>query len=162
MNQAISNAVRGSALCALAAVVAVLTFTPGPARAGTDYDLRMGTYTDAGGLALGGGFLTNVGSSYRWFFNPNVEVAFGDNERDVTLNGDIHYDFTPHGPLSMYLGGGPAIVSVSPDGGDSKTDLGLNVFGGMTAVRGSARPFVQLKSIMSDNTELALMGGIRF
>jgi hypothetical protein len=162
MNQAISKAVRASALGALAAVVAVLASTPSPARAGMDYDLRLGTYTDAGGLAVGGGFLTNMGSSYRWFFNPNVEAAFGDNVRVVTMNGDLHYDFTPHGPVSMYVGGGPAIVSVSPDGGDSQTDLGLNVFGGMTAVRGSARPFVQIKGIMADNTELALMGGIRF
>jgi hypothetical protein len=160
MRQAISKAVRGSALAALAAVAAVLV--PGPARAGMDYDLRLGTYTDAGGLALGGGFLANVGSSYRWFFNPNLEVAFGDSERDVTLNGDLHYDITPHGPLSVYVGGGPAIVSVNPEVGDSKTDLGLNLFGGVTAVRGAARPFVQVKSIMSDNTEIALMGGIRF
>ena len=162
MNQGISRAVRSSALGALAAVVAVLASTPSPARAGMDYDLRMGTYTDAGGLALGGGFIMGVGSSDRWFFNPNVEVAFGDNQRLVTLNADLHYDFVPHGPLSMYLGAGPAIVSMDLDAGDSSTDLGLNLFGGVTAIRGAARPFLQVKSIMSNNSEIALMGGIRF
>lgn len=163
MSQAIRKVVRGSALGALATVVAVLASTPSIARAGTDYDLRMGTYTDAGGLALGGGLITRVGSSDGWFFNPNVEVAFGDNARLVTLNGDLHYDFVPQGPLSMYLGAGPAIVSLSPDGGgDSNTDLGLNLFGGVTAIRGAARPFLQVKGIMTDNSEIALMGGIRF
>jgi hypothetical protein len=162
MNHAISKALRSCALCALVTVVAVLSSAPRPAAAGTDYDLRLGVYTDAGGLAIGGGLLSSVGTSDRWFFNPNIELAFGDNERDVTLNGDLHYDFASAGSWSVYMGGGPAIVATDPDIGDSKTDLGLNVLGGMSMVRGASRPFVQLKGILSDNSELALMGGIRF
>jgi len=162
MNSATMKALRSCAMCALAVALAVMVSTPAPARAGTDYDLRLGVYTDAGGLALGAGLLSTVGSSDRWFFNPNVEMAFGDNERDITLNGDLHYDFASTGGVSAYLGAGPAIVMTDPDHGDMNTDLGLNVFGGISGVRGTSRPFVQLKAIMSDNSELALMGGIRF
>ena len=162
MIQAISKAARRMALCALAASLAVLASNPSPANAGTDYDLRLGYYTDAEGVAVGAGLLSNVGSSNRWFFNPNVEMAFGDETNNLTLNGDFHYDFASTGNASIYLGAGPAIVHADPEFGGSDTDLGLNLFGGVTAMRGASRPFLQLKGILSDDNEVALMGGVRF
>lgn len=162
MVQAISKAVRRTALCALAAGVAVLAWNPAPANAGTDYDLRLGYYTDAQGLAVGAGLLSSVGSSARWFFNPNVEMAFGDATNNLTLNGDFHYDFAHSDAMSFYMGAGPAVIHTDPEFADSNTDLGLNLFGGVTGTRGSSRPFLQLKGILSDDTEVALMGGIRF
>jgi hypothetical protein len=145
----------GTALLALAAT----TLTPARSGAQTDVDLRAGVYTDMSAMALGGGLLTGVGSS--WWFNPNLEAAFGDGGNLITLNGDFHYDFPTGDPVSIYLGAGPALLFANPDGGDTSTDVGLNLIGGV-AGRGAVRPFGQVKAVVSDNTEVALMGGIRF
>lgn len=146
----------GIVLFALSATI----FTPAPSSAATNTDLRAGFYSDMSALMLGGGLLSSMGSS--WFFNPNVEAAFGDGGNLVTLNADFHYDFPTNGPASFYVGAGPALLYASPDRGDSNTDLGVNLLGGVSGVHGAVRPFAQIKSILSDNTELALMGGIRF
>ena len=161
MNHNISRATRPWTMLALAAIVGVMASAPTPARAATDYDLRLGVYTDASAFALGAGLISGVGST-SWYFNPNLEMAFGDDANVVTLNGDLHYDFASSGAMSFYAGAGPAIVYVNPEFADSDTNLGLNLFGGVTAMRGSSRPFVQIKGILSDDTELALMGCIRF
>ena len=153
-------------LIASAAILAGALFSTSsfvsPASA-TDADLRAGYYFDASGFALGGGLLTGLGSSGSWWFNPNLEVAFADNVNVFTINGDVHYDL-PLGESSMswWVGGGPALLIASPDGGDSDTNFGLNVLGGVGAARGGVRPFAQIKAIVSDNSETALMGGIRF
>jgi hypothetical protein len=162
MNNKISRVTRPWTAVALVAIVGVLASVPSPARAGTDYDLRLGVYTDASAFALGAGLISGVGSSTSWYFNPNLEMAFGNDAKVVTLNGDLHYDFASSGPMSFYAVAGPAIVYVNPEFSDSETNLGLNLFGGVTGVRGASRPFVQIKGILSDDTELALMGGIRF
>ncbi|SRR5258705_845045 len=133
------------------------------AQAGVDTDLRAGYYTDAQALGVGAGLISNMGSSHRWFFNPNLEGAFGDHANLFSVNGDVHYDFTSSGnKTSMWLGGGPAVLVTDPSGGSSNTDLGLNVLTGITGTRGDTRPFAQLKGVISDNSEVVLQGGIRF
>jgi hypothetical protein len=143
----------------LLALTAAIT-TPAPSAARTDADLRAGMYTDMSAITLGGGLLSSMSSG--WFFNPNVEAAFGDTRDMFTINGDFHYDFPTDSPVSPYLGAGPAILYRNPDRGDSSTDLGLNFIGGVAGLRGQVRPFAQVKAIMSSNSEVALMGGIRF
>jgi hypothetical protein len=135
----------------------------GAARADVDGDVRAGYYTDAEAFSIGGGLLTNLDSGRRWFFNPNLELAFADGGSDLySVNGDVHYDFAGASGVSFYAGGGPAVLIVNPDAGDSDTDFGLNLIGGVAGVRGPLRPFGQIKGVLSDNGELALMGGIRF
>ena len=146
----------GIALLAIAATA----FMPARSNAQVDVDVRGGVYTDMSAMALGAGLLTGVGSS--WWFNPNIEAAFGDNGDLITLNGDFHYDFPTGDPVTIYLGAGPALLFANPDGNnDGTTDVGLNLIGGI-AGRGAVRPFGQVKGVVSDNSEVALMGGIRF
>jgi len=38
----------------------------------------------------------------------------------------------------------------------------LNVLAGLAGLQGEVRPFVQLKGVFSDNSDVALMGGVRF
>lgn len=133
-----------------------------PAHAGVDTDLRAGYYVDAEAFGVGAGLISPMGSSSHWFFNPNLELAFGDNANLYSVNGDLHYDFASAGSASMWLGAGPALLVSDPDGGDSSTDLGLNVFTGITSMKGGTRPFAQLKGVISDNSEVVLQGGIRF
>jgi hypothetical protein len=148
-------------VCGALCIALAFAATPRPATAGpNNVDLRAGYYTDMEAVSLGGGMLTGMGSG--WFFNPNAELAFGDGGNLLTLNGDFHYDFPTDATVSFYLGAGAGLLYVNPDFGDSDTDFGLNLIGGVSGLSGSVRPFAQLKSIVSDNSELVLTGGIRF
>jgi len=155
---------RSSRFPIAAALLAALALALGAAvsHAATNADLRAGVYTDANAFALGGGLLTNLSGSSSWFFNPNIEAAFADHSNVVSLNGDFHYDFPATGAVSFYMGAGPALLFTHQDGRDSQTDAGLNVIGGVSGLQGAVRPFAQFKGVVGDNSELALMGGIRF
>lgn len=148
-----------AAVLAFAASGVMASHVPGYADVmeGMDLDVRAGVYTDAEGFAIGGGLLTPIGSGTGWFFNPNVEVAMPDGDNVLTINGDFHYDFPAGGSISPYIGAGPAVLRHSGD-----TDFGLNLFGGLSALQGSVRPFVQMKGVVADRGDLALMGGLRF
>lgn len=146
-------------------VVAAATLAAPPAHAGeVDFDVRAGFYADdAEGPFVGAGLLTRLGSTDRWFFNPNVEFAFGDNVDVIAVNGDVHYDFRADSSLALWAGGGLAVVRVDPDfGRDADTDLGVNAFFGFGARRGDVRPYCQGKVVVADESELVVGVGLRF
>src|SRR5688572_21927691 len=131
--------------------------------AGVDGDLRAALYTDDDAVGVGAGILTGVADSHSWFFNPNVEAAFGDDANVMSLNGDVHYDFADTEDVTFWLGGGPAVIMTDPEGDDdSDTDAGLNLLTGLGDKDGSIRPYAQLRGLISDENELVLAGGIRF
>jgi hypothetical protein len=129
---------------------------------GVDTDIRAGVYTDADAVGFGAGVLTPVSSDHRWFFNPNLEVGFGDRENLIAMNGDFHYDFSQTNSVSVWMGAGPAVLITDPSEGNSRTDVGLNLLTGVGAKSGSVRPFGQLKGIVSDNSQVVLQGGLHF
>ncbi len=129
-------------------------------------EVRGGLYTQSSDGFLGGGVLTAISDT--WYFNPNAEVVFGDGSY-FTVNADVHKDLNMSSGPAFWLGGGPAIVvadSHDPDltnnPGDSDLDLGLNLLGGVGAKYGSARPFGQLKYMISDQNQFSMALGLRF
>jgi hypothetical protein len=131
--------------------------------AGVDGDVRAAMYTGEEAIGVGAGILTGMGDSHSWFFNPNVEAAFGDEADVMSLNGDVHYDFADTKDLTFWLGGGPALVMSNPDGNaDTDTDAGLNLLTGFGDKDGSVRPYAQVRGLISDENEVVLAGGIRF
>ena len=137
-----------------------------PARGDVDPEIRGGLYTSAEKGFLGGGLLTGIAPT--WYFNPNAEVVFADGEY-LTLNADVHKDLNMGSGPAFWLGAGPALVisdtndsDLANSEGDNDVDLGLNVFGGIGAQRGSTRPFGQLKYMISDQNQLSLALGLRF
>jgi hypothetical protein len=141
-------------------ILLVAGTTLSPARASAfDSELRAGVFMDADAFALGGGFLAPVGN--RWFFNPNAEFAFGDQDL-VAVSGDFHYDFAGSNGMSPWLGLGPTILMRDTPGDGSDTDVGLNVLAGLGGTRGTLRPFAQVRGIVADNSQVVLTGGIRF
>jgi hypothetical protein len=143
----------------------VLMTVPARAHGNIDPEIRGGLYTEGDGF-LGGGLLTGISST--WYFNPNVEVVFADGDY-VTVNGDFHKDLNMGEGPAFWLGGGPALVvantnnsDLSNDPGDSNLDLGLNLLGGVGAKYGSARPFGQLKYMISDQSQFSMALGLRF
>ncbi|HEX6201011.1 MAG TPA: hypothetical protein VF150_12155 [Thermoanaerobaculia bacterium] len=161
---------RKRLLSAAAAVLALAAFSaPAPAEAQIDLDLRAGIYTDVEEAFIGAGILTDVTGN--WYFNPNVEYVFVDPGSLWTLNGDFHYDFLQEGNWSFWAGAGPAIIfrDFDDDGrrgrrgdDDSETDFGANLLAGVGMVRGTVRPYGQVKVVLSDDTEAVLAVGVRF
>ena len=145
----------------LAATTIMMMGSPAPGRAGVDADVRAGVFTNADAVGVGAGILTPIGDRRdRWYANPNAEVAVG-NDNLFSLNGDFHYDVSNQRTTSVWLGAGPAII-VQDHKGDSNTDLGMNLLAGMGKTRGNVRPYGQIKGVVSDNSGVALVGGIRF
>lgn len=133
-----------------------------PARAITDADVRAGVYSDEAGIGVGAGLLTDLGRHQQWYFNPNLEAAKGDRRDQLAVNADFHYDFRSDAAVSAYLGGGPALLWSQFDGRDGETVPGMNLLGGVVRKRGEVRPFVQMKGVVADRSQVALVGGIRF
>jgi len=132
------------------------------ARAAVDTDVRAGVFMDSDAIGVGAGILAPMSSDHRWFFNPNLEIGFGDEENLVAMNGDFHYDFAQNRNLSVWMGAGPAVLVTDPEVGDSDTDVGLNLLTGLGGTTGNVRPFAQLKGVVANQSQVVLQGGIRF
>jgi hypothetical protein len=133
-----------------------------PAKADIDGDVRGGVNADADGPFLGAGILTQIKSS-PWFFNPNAEYTAGDEADVLSVNADVHYDFTTSTSWTFWLGAGPALVTYDPEfGEDDENDLGVNLLVGAGAKRGKVRPFVQGKYFAADNDQVLVAAGIRW
>ena len=148
-------------IAGLAIVGLSLIAAPRTALALTDGDVRASVY-DGDDIALGGGVLTSVGHSGRWYFNPNLEMTMGDSRDFVAMSGDFHYDFADRGKATFWMGAGPALLVTERPVGSNDTDLGVNVLTGVGAKSGDVRPFAQLRGTVSDESRVAIAGGIRF
>ena len=148
-------------IAALLALVGIVS-TAGLCLAQTRADLRAGAYADMGGVALGAGLVSPLASEPSWSFNPNFEAAFADRRNEITLNADFTYALAGPSSVVPYLGAGPALLMRHADGGDTRTDAGLNLIGGFASPQGEVRPFVQVKGILSSDSEVGLIGGVRF
>lgn len=91
-------------------------------------------------------------------FQPNVMVGFGDDLTFVSLNADAAYRFSERWDVwTPYLGGGIGanFASAGDDGldGDTNTDLGLSILGGIDkGLRDGDRFFVETKLGLTDSS----------
>jgi len=123
--------------------------------------VRAGYYTKVEKPFVGAELLVRVAP--RFFFNPNFEYVFVDNGTYMTFNGDFHYDFPTHSSTYVWLGAGPALVRVHPEGrGPANTDVAANLLGGVGVHTGSVIPYVQLKAIIKSDSLFSLAVGLRF
>jgi hypothetical protein len=141
---------------------AACTIGAGAARAAVEGDVRGTVMTESNAVGIGGGVLAPLGTSDRWYFNPNLEVGFASRSKLISMNGDLHYDLQQNQDMSVWMGAGPAVLVNDREVGSSTTDLGLNVLTGIAGTSGSVRPFAQLKGVVADNKQIVLQGGIRF
>jgi hypothetical protein len=158
------NEVRLSRRLAILALVtsAALTLSVAAARAAVEADVRGTVATESNAVGVGAGVLAPIGTSDRWYFNPNVEVGFASSAHLVSMNGDFHYDLQQDRSKSLWMGAGPAVLVTDRKIGNSTTDLGVNVLTGISGTNGTVRPYAQLKGVVADNSQIVLQGGIRF
>jgi len=141
-----------------------ITLLANQARA-SDLGLRLGYYFDADAVSVGMEMLTPInGMEGEWYFNPNLDIAMGDNRDLAALNFDFHYDFQTESNVAVWAGAGPALLIIDQDrfSNDTDVDPALDLLMGFGAKTGTYRPFVQGKGILSDNSEAAITVGVRF
>src|SRR5262245_3132326 len=122
--------------------------------------VRGGYYFDVDEPFIGGEFLVRIAHS--WYFNPNFEWVFRDDSY-WSFNLDAHYDFPTHNRTFGWAGAGLGLVRIDPPGNpEADTDPALNLLFGAGLSRHPVIPYIQVKAIVKDNSEVALALGLRF
>jgi hypothetical protein len=114
-------------------------------------------------FGIGGRLLTNLGGS-NFELAGSVDAFFPSGDVDwLEFNANLFYHF--HLPDSHsvlpYAGGGLNIVNLSA-GGDSNTETGLNLGGGLRFPRAGATPFIEARGVISDVDQFVVTGGFLF
>jgi hypothetical protein len=94
---------------------------------------------------------------------PNLAYWKVDQVSDVNPNMDVYYHLRPESEPSPYVGGGVGVDvrnSSIPD--RSGTSLNANVIGGYRFPSGSNHYFLEGRYTASDESRLAVVGGITF
>lgn len=129
------------------------------AAAQTRFGVRGGVYLDQDDPFVGAHFVHQI--QPRWMFNPNFEYVLVDRGSQFTINADLHYDLPSRSTTVFWLGGGLGISHFSVQDFNN-TDLGLNLLMGASFGRRGTIPFVQVKVLVEENSQLVLGGGITF
>jgi len=148
----------------MTACVLALGLSSSSAQATPDFGVRGGAYGDADEPFLGAEALFEVGTTKRWFGNPNLEHAFSDSGDLTTISFDFHYDFPGGQPYTFWAGAGPTLIfrDRNRPGNDDSTDPGVNLVFGLGARSGDVRPYGQMKVIVASDSEAVLGVGVRF
>jgi len=158
---------RRAALLGVALLMSVLLGSPTTASAFTlaGADARVGVLDPDGvdgTIAVGAGLnLQQAGS--RVHLMPNFVYWSESGLSDVNPNFDASYHFEPAGRVSPYLGGGLGMHFYSSDGSSNPgTDLGMNLFGGVTLPVSGASLYLEGRTVLTDRSEFGLMTGATF
>ena len=109
-----------------------------PAAAQSRVGLRAGISANPEQIYFGGHMdVTEV--ARRFWFRPNVEVGFGDSQTVAGFNAEFVYRVPTRKEWNPYLGGGPALVLRTFNGGNrNNTDVGpgFNFVAGLEQQKG--------------------------
>jgi hypothetical protein len=95
-------------------------------------------------------------------FTPSFDVGFGDNVTTYCLNADVRFlDLNfPGSSSGFYLAAGPTVAHWKPEHGDSDTEIGISVVGGMRLpLRGSSRYNIEGRIGFSDIPDVRVLIG---
>ncbi|GAB4317871.1 MAG: hypothetical protein Kow0074_06730 [Candidatus Zixiibacteriota bacterium] len=98
-------------------------------------------------------------------FVPSIDIGFGDDLTVTTINGDLQYNFPslPSTNVSIFVLGGPTIARINPDNGQSNTEVGLSLGGGLRVpLTGPASYYGEVRFGFGDVPDLKAMVGIVF
>lgn len=112
-----------------------------------------------GGQAKAGLLTTGVG------FVPGIEFGFGNDVTVVSLNGDFQLNLPnlPNSNVNFYILGGPTVSYFSPDDGDSDTEIGISLGGGLRVpIREESSYYIESRFGLGDVPDLKLLVGALF
>lgn len=145
-------------LCLLT-VAAVATADDGPPRS---YGVHAGFGLDPDQFVLGA--QAELGQVKIARFAPSLNAGFGDNLTIFALNGDVRlYLSPPKTTFAVFLGGGPTLAMIDFEGGDTDTEIGLSLVGGLKAAMGRSNAYtLEGRLGLGDIPEFRLLVGILF
>ena len=127
------RSIHGRVIIIISGLLALAILTGGsPASAALNAGVRAGFSADPDQFVVGG--QATLGTIMPEItLVPSLDFGFGDNVGVTTLNLDLHYNLPslPKVSPNFYVGGGPAVVMIDPDGGNSDTKIGLSVLAGL-------------------------------
>jgi hypothetical protein len=135
----------------LAGAAMLLLALPGAGQADTSVGLH-GGFSSGPDQFIIGPHLNLSPVAENLYIVPSGEVGFGDNLTTLAFNGDLQYRFETSSEVRPYAGGGVTLLWFNPDGpGDSDTNLGVNILGGIFFGRLNGQPmFVDVKAGLTD------------
>jgi len=142
----------------------VLAAAPAAGEPLSNYGLRVGISDSPDQLVLGAwGTVTEFAPNVS--FRPSGDLGLGDNVLTVIGNLDVQYTFATvsRGPVP-FVGGGVGLLWYDPDGGDSDTNLGLQIYGGIEiGYRGYQSGVIEVRLALDDDMpDLKLTYGFGF
>ena len=84
------------------------------------------------------------------YIMPSAVAGFGDNAFSMSFDGDLQYRFVTSSGVRPYAGGGLSIYFINPDFGDSQTNFGVNIDGGLFFGKGGNPMFIDAKAGLTD------------
>jgi hypothetical protein len=156
-----------AALWGVALLMSLLLGAPSSAAAFalSGVDARVGVMDPDGvdgTVAVGGGLNFQQAGSHVHLM-PNVLFWNESGLSDVNTNFDASYHFEPAGRVSPYVGGGLGVHFYSADSRpDPGTDLGANLFGGVSLPMRGASLYLEGRTALTDRSEFGLMTGATF
>jgi hypothetical protein len=133
------------------ALAVLLPATAGAAGPLSTYGARVGFSTTPDQLVLGA-FGTVHKFTPQVSFRPSGDLGIGNSVLTLIANLDVQYTFptSGRGPVPFF-GGGLGLLWYDPDGGDSGTDIGLQLYGGVEiAYRGYQTGVIEVRVGLDD------------
>src|SRR5574341_581456 len=121
------------------------------AEAQTRFGVRGGIYLDQDEPFAGAHFIHTI--QPHWIFTPNFEYVFVEPGSMFTINADLHYDLPSRTNTIFWLGAGLGISRFALEE-SANTDTGLNLLMGVSFGRRPAIPFLQVKLMLMDESQL--------
>jgi len=112
-------------------VMGIMTNEINAAAGGLSFGVRGGYDTDSKQILIGG--QSELGKFLEIArFSPSVDYGFGQDMTTFAFNGDVHVFLTPPGAsATLYGGAGPTFFVFKPKGGNSDSEIGLTLSGGI-------------------------------
>jgi opacity protein-like surface antigen len=130
-----------------------------PAFAESTIGFRAGMAIDPDEFVIGIHFRTDPISEKSLFIVPSFEAGFGDATM-IAINGDLHWVFDLESKLDPYIGGGVTVNWFDTDNGNSDTEVGGSVLGGlMLGQTDLGRMFLELKLGLGDVPDAKILVG---
>ena len=147
---------------AIVVALALLAAAAPAAAADPSFGLHAGVWTDDGDPVVGVEIVLPLDAP-RWAIVPSVEYVPGDGVDRWIVNADGTYELDLDTKAEIWVGGGLAILFTDHERHGSDTNLGANLLAGAGIETSSGLyPYVQGKVVISEDSALALVLGLRF
>jgi hypothetical protein len=93
---------------------------------------------------------------------PNVEYAMRDNGTFFTVNADLHYVLPSRSSMNFWFGAGLGVARLSLEDRGNDTSFGVNLVSGVNLKGVGVVPFLRLKAMLFETSEIAIGGGVTF